>query len=658
VSKSISVTEVRNALRCPRLFVLGRLRGQQVAFPVGSSLLGATFHRILESFARSVDSPPPELLRASTDGEVGAAVGAWLMGYLVRELAATSSLTTMPAEVDDLAEALRALSRFLANGLITGASPPAEALAQLVHHGELPVETIVDSDGETVRLTGRIDALYASSRGELDVVEYKLTEETNDELDRAQVSLYRYLLREHRALDASPVILRFNPELTVTRLSADEADALVEQRLLPLVRDMIRWSENATDTPPTERPEICPACPLRDDCAAHFPSYLLSRDGPPAGALRPQTTAGGDSVTAARRLSRTASLAEDVDARKQSDEVKASIEKVLRSLGVAASLPKPATIGPRLLGLEVSAGRGRVAALDRAANDVIHKLRSEHDTTLTYENRGGLRRFWVVRRSPRPVTLSSLFLREELWLSEKPGRFVLGETAEGGVLRGDLRESTLSHILVGGTTGSGKSVLLKVLAASLAQFQPPAALQLTLIDPKRVTFGPFRASLASHLAHPLCFDVGEALGVLEGLADEMERRYERFDESAVETVDEYNDESAEDPLPRHVVIIDEFQDLLVDKATRVPFETVVHRLGSKARGAGIHLVLATQRPDAKTVSGVIKANMPGRIALRVRQKVNSQIILGQAGAEELLGEGDLIADLGLGLVRAQGAMLG
>ncbi len=657
MSKSISVTEVRNALRCPRLFLLGRLRGQQVAFPVGSSLLGATFHRILEAFARSVDSPTPALLRASTEGEVASALGAWLMGYLVCELAASPSLTTMPAEVDDLAEALRALSRFLANGLPTGKAS-AEALAQLVHHGELPVEATIEGRGETVRLTGRVDALYARSRGELDVVEYKLTEDTNEELDRAQVSLYRYLLREHQALDAAPVVLRFNPELTVTRVPGEEADALVEQRLLPLVRDMMNWAKDGADTPPTERPEICPACPLRDDCSTRFPSYLSSRDGPPAAALRPHTTASGATVTAVRRPSRPAPVAEDVDARRQSDEVKASIQQVLRGLGVAASFPKPATIGPRLLALEVSAGRGRVAALDRAANDVIHKLRSDHDTNLTYENRGGLRKYWVVRRSPRPVILSSLFAREEPWLSEKSGRFVLGETADGTVLRGDLREPTLSHILVGGTTGSGKSVLLKVLAASLAQFQPPAALQLTLIDPKRVTFGPFRAALASHLAHPLCFDVGEALAVLEGLADEMERRYERFAERAVETVDEYNEESGEDTLPRHVVIIDEFQDLLVEKATRVPFETVVHRLGSKARGAGVHLVLATQRPDAKTVSGVIKANMPGRIALRVRQKVNSQIILGQPGAEELLGQGDMIADLGLGLVRAQAAMLG
>ena len=170
--------------------------------------------------------------------------------------------------------------------------------------------------------------------------------------------------------------------------------------------------------------------------------------------------------------------------------------------------------------------------------------------------------------------------------------------------------------------------------------------------------GPFRASLASHLAHPLCFDAEEALVVLEGLADEMERRYERFAAREIETIDDYNEDSPKDALPRHVVIIDEYQDLLVDKATRAPFEAVVQRLGSKARGAGIHLVLATQRPDAKTVSGVIKANLPGRIALRVQQKVNSQIILGQSGAEELLGQGDLLADLGHGTIRAQGAMLG
>ena len=660
MSKSISVTEVRNALRCPRLFVLGRLRGQQVAFPVGSSLLGATFHRILEAFARSVDLPLPAvaaLPRGSAAAAIADPLGAWLMSHLAREIEATPALTTMPAEIDDLAEALRALARFLADELPHDLTP-AQGLAQLVRHGELSVETTLEAPAGLVRLTGRIDALYARSRGEIEVVEYKLTDDANDELDRAQVALYRYLLRQHQELDASPVVLRFNPALTVTRMTAADADTLVERRLLPLVRDMARWAEDGTEAPATLRPELCPACPMRDDCMVTYAAYLPDRDVPPAGALRPRTAPEGQAAPALVRPSRPLALPEDLDARTQAEEVKANIQSVLRKLGVAASLTRPPTVGPRLLALEISAGRGRVAALDQAAADVIHKLRTDHDTRLTYEKQSGLRRFWIVRRSPRTVTLSSLFAREEAWLSEKAGRFVLGEVVDGSPLRGDLRDPTLCHILVGGTTGSGKSVLLKVLAASLAQFQPPARLQLTLVDPKRVTFGPFRASLASHLAHPLCFDAEEALVVLEGLADEMERRYERFAAREVETIDDYNEDSPKDALPRHVVIIDEYQDLLVDKATRAPFEAVVQRLGSKARGAGIHLVLATQRPDAKTVSGVIKANLPGRIALRVQQKVNSQIILGQSGAEELLGQGDLLADLGHGMIRAQGAMLG
>jgi len=132
----------------------------------------------------------------------------------------------------------------------------------------------------------------------------------------------------------------------------------------------------------------------------------------------------------------------------------------------------------------------------------------------------------------------------------------------------------------------------------------------------------------------------------------MEARYRRFEARGAEDIDDYN-ESADEPLPRRVVVVDEFQDLLADKAIRGAFLDGVKRLGAKARAAGIHLVLATQRPDRNTVPGEIKANLGGKIALRVQAMVNSRIILDQGGAEKLLGKGDLLADLGHGIVRAQ-----
>src|SRR4051812_2542330 len=183
----VSVTEVRNALRCPRLFALGRALGRSVAFPVGSSCLGASFHRIVERLTQVVAAPPPSfavLPAAAPRDEVEAALSDWLLDLLIAELSSDAMYATMPGEVDDLAEALRELSRHLTGRLRRSPEPPAPALARLLHAGERAIEAALDPGGCVV--SGRLDALYADPRGELEVIEYKLTDETNDELDRAQ----------------------------------------------------------------------------------------------------------------------------------------------------------------------------------------------------------------------------------------------------------------------------------------------------------------------------------------------------------------------------------------------------------------------------------------------------------------------------------------
>ena len=200
-------------------------------------------------------------------------------------------------------------------------------------------------------------------------------------------------------------------------------------------------------------------------------------------------------------------------------------------------------------------------------------------------------------------------------------------------------------------------MLLRAVATSLVHFHSPAHVRLTLIDPKRVTFKSLEASLGSHLAHPIVYEVDRAIAILDDLVDLMEERYGLLDEANVQDLGEYGEEHPEAPLARHVVIIDEFADLTVTKETKQPFLAAVQRLGAKARAAGIHLVLATQRPDAKAVPGVIKANLPGRVALRVPSGTNSRIILDQKGAEALLGKGDLLAELGTGVVRAQAPLV-
>ncbi|MBI2896578.1 MAG: PD-(D/E)XK nuclease family protein [Deltaproteobacteria bacterium] len=654
-----SVTEIRNALRCPRVFALGRLRGRQVAFPLGASALGSAFHRIVEAFARAVDGPPPQVLDLApgcATEAIEAALSRWILELGARELETDPGYASMPAEVDDLAEALRQLAAYLAARIAKGDEPPRRAIAALVAEAEVGLETTVELDGgEVAVVTGRIDALYAPRDARAEVVEYKLTHDSNEELDRAQVALYRFLLSRSRDLDAVPVILRFNPGLTITQLARETADALVAGRLVPLLGRMSAWVERPGSAPATDRTDLCPACPVRAECREVYAEHLTSRDDPPSNAARPRPAPQGGLRPAAmpepmapRRERR------DEEGREEAEGLRSKIVGILRQQGVGSPHAKPPVVGARIIQVEVSVAAGSIGRIDRAAKDVVHRLAAEDGVTAAYEKKGGLRFFRAERRRPRTVVLSDLIADRADWLRERPGRFVIGEAVDGEVVCGDLSDPSSCHLLVGGATGSGKSVLLRSIVTSLAHFHPPSAVRFTLIDPKRVSFGRLAVGLAAHLSGPVCHDVAETLPVLEGLVEQMEDRYRILEEEAVQSVVELEEvRQGRERIPLEVVVVDEFQDLVASKETREPFIALVRRLGAKARAAGIHLVLATQRPTRDSVPGSIKANLPGKIALKTASGLESRIILDQAGAESLLGKGDLLADLGSWPVRGQ-----
>jgi S-DNA-T family DNA segregation ATPase FtsK/SpoIIIE len=660
MSERFSVTEVRNAMRCPRIFALGRLATRAVAFPVGSSCLGAAFHKIVDRFASTVETPPAHLsslARGAALDEVQSSLSSWLLGLLIDELDSDPAYAAIPGEVDDLAEALREFARHLAGRLASFQEPPAGALGQVVRASERTVETLFEAEGALVH--GRLDALFADANGKLDVVEYKLTDEANDALDRAQVILYRELLRQGDGADARPVVLRFTPTLRETSVSRHESDERVRLQILPLIRSMVTWSGDPKSAPATERKDLCAACPVATDCAATFPERLSLRDDPPVGGSRPRP--GLDRTLAATSTSsRPSATAEDDDGEREAEVLKQRILAELNRQGISAVSPRPATVGPTLYIMEVSRRRGAVSQLDRAADDVIHRLAAEDQVELTYEKQGGHRRFIVRRSKPQAVLLAPLLEAKRNWLAERPGRFVVGQRPDGAIVTGDLSDSSTPHLLVAGQTGSGKSIWIQSLVASLVQYHGPERIRFTLVDPKRVTFiGPaFRSAVATHLDGPIRFDVEEALPAIAQLVDLMEERYQAFERAQVTDLLEYNDQvDADERLERRLLIIDEFQDLIVDRASKETFFAGIRRLGAKARAAGIHLVLATQRPDRETVPPIIKANLGGKIALQVGNQTNSRIVLDQGGAEKLLGKGDLLADLGHGVVRAQGALM-
>jgi S-DNA-T family DNA segregation ATPase FtsK/SpoIIIE len=657
----VSVTEVRNALRCPRVFALGRALGVPVAFPVGSSSLGAAFHRVVARFCRTLDVPPPRVraLDTGTGAEaIQAALAAWLLDeHLVPELVSSPLYASMPAEVDDLAEALRQWCAYLSADLAAASEPCAHAVRSFVVRSEGAVQGTLGraGHGPGVRVTGRFDALYRRVSGAFDVVEYKLTDEANAELDEAQVALYRTLLRQGSGIEATPVLLRFAPELSVVRVAAAKADSLVQGRLGPLVEQMARWAASPAEAPATARGDLCAVCPVRSACRRRHADFVPPRDTPPADAARPGPDPSGSLVAEPSTLEPVAPEP-DHHGHAEAAELADLVVRELAHHGVHVTAAPP-LVGPRLVTIEVlGTQRQRVGPLDAAADDVRFRLA---DRGLTYHKEGARRRFTAPRRRAREVSLPALLAAKRPWLSERAGRFVLGEGMGGEVITGDLGDGSTPHLLVGGQAGSGKSVLLRALVTGMAQFHQPSSIRFTLVDPKRVTFGRLRTVLGAHLEGPVLHEPAAVIEQLDSLAARMEQRYELFERRHVEDIEGYNELAAGEPgaLARHVLVLDEFQDLVVDPATKKPFLDGIARLGAKARAAGIHLVLATQRPDQHVVPGVIKANLGGKIALRVATAVNSRIILDQPGAELLLGNGDFLADLGRGLVRGQGALV-
>jgi S-DNA-T family DNA segregation ATPase FtsK/SpoIIIE len=192
------------------------------------------------------------------------------------------------------------------------------------------------------------------------------------------------------------------------------------------------------------------------------------------------------------------------------------------------------------------------------------------------------------------------------------------------------------HLLVGGTTGSGKSVCLHALILSLISRLPPSALQLALIDPKQVEFAVYRGSQYLY-RDEIAMTATAAREMLIELVTEMEVRYSTFMTAGVSNIDDARKKRIE--LPYLVVVIEELADLLM---MGKDIEDHIVRLAQKARAAGIHLVIATQRPDAKTFSGLVRSNIPARIALTVQKSTESIIILDESGAEDLLGAGDML----------------
>jgi S-DNA-T family DNA segregation ATPase FtsK/SpoIIIE len=459
-----------------------------------------------------------------------------------------------------------------------------------------------------VRISGIADAILRDPKSNRwCCIEFKLSDGL-DPIDLCQAALYQSLIGNDVAADIA--LVRFVPEC--------------RERVLSVA-------------------QLGPATAELLNVAGHLAGVAGSRATPHPGVLDDKTK-------------------QEIRQAAQASTAVTNLEKkiidVLRGFGLETSSAGHPIVGPSFIRFSLKPGRAvPVKKILSRAEDIGVQVGVE-PPMIQIED--GVVVVDVSRRDQRE-TVPFARIRETL-PSPDPlqgnSKIPLGVDLNNRVLSIDLAASESPHVLVAGTAGSGKTEWLRAAIAALLLTNTPETLRLVLVDPKHVGFSELARS--PFLLHPNALVLppdGSLIEQLDLLVEEMDRRYREFKQSGADDLRSWRAKTGR-PMARIVCVIDEFADMMADSAQRRSLEDRVVRLGAKARAAGIHLVLATQRPDHKTVTGRLNANLSVRVCLRTTTYQQSLVALQRLGAERLLGKGDLFYSLGDRLLRLQAPYLG
>ena len=315
--------------------------------------------------------------------------------------------------------------------------------------------------------------------------------------------------------------------------------------------------------------------------------------------------------------------------------------ETLLSFNVTASI-KGFDRGPRITRYEVVPAKGvKVSAIMGLKDDIALNLASEGirmEAPIPGKSAVGVE---IPNSQPYTVKLRSLLECEEFKSSKSNTVVCVGKDVAGQPVFGDI--SKMPHLLIAGATGMGKSVCINSLLLSMLYKAKPDEVKFIMIDPKKVEFNIYNG--IPHLLIPVVTDPKQAAGALMWAVEQMEKRYEIIEKARVRNIDAYNAKVIDnpgmgEPMPKIVIVIDELSDLMMQ--VKDPVESLIMILAAKARAAGIHLIIGTQRPSVDIITGVIKANIPTRIACKVMSNADSRTILDATGAEDLLDKGDML----------------
>ncbi|GEN32299.1 S-DNA-T family DNA segregation ATPase FtsK/SpoIIIE [Cerasibacillus quisquiliarum] len=323
------------------------------------------------------------------------------------------------------------------------------------------------------------------------------------------------------------------------------------------------------------------------------------------------------------------------------DEQTRLLERTLKHFNVRARVVNVSQ-GPSVTRFEVKPEMGvKVSKIRNLSDDLKLNMAAKDiriEAPIPGKNTVGIE---VPNVSPRMVNLQEIFTASAFKENHSPLSIALGLNIEGAPIVTDIGK--MPHGLIAGATGSGKSVCINAILISLLYKAHYDEVKFLLIDPKMVELAPYNG--IPHLISPVITDVKAATAALKWAVNEMEERYERFVKEGVRDIKRYNEkvksqERLEEKMPYLVIVIDELADLMMVSPQDV--EDAICRIAQKARAAGIHLLLATQRPSVDVITGLIKANIPTRIAFSVSSQVDSRTIIDHSGAEKLLGKGDML----------------
>jgi S-DNA-T family DNA segregation ATPase FtsK/SpoIIIE len=441
-----------------------------------------------------------------------------------------------------------------------------------------------------VDVRARVDAIRIHPERRLEVVDYKLSQGNEQKADLVQIAIYAHLLQ-------------------IWRPGCEFCGTL--EYYLP------KFSEVHVSR-----------ADLSDIFAGMVAPVLREMFAPKTSVTTPRTTGTGANLIALGR---------------------ATVEAFRGfNLGVEVS---SVIEGPQLVRLRLTPAPGvKVSSLANRAEDLQIPL-SLAEPPLIKAGKG----FVILdlpRPEPKPCLLKEALADGLASALKTTVAFPIGIGVEGDPVVADFADPNTCHALVAGSTGSGKSEWLKALVASMLLRSKPESVQIALIDPKILTFAGVEGS--PYLWRPVATTLADAMAILRDAVAEMDTRYQVLARGGFMNLHE-RFKAGKTDLPFLLLIFDEFADLiLAGREDKKEFESLVARIAGKGRAAGIHLVLATQRPDRLVVTGLIKANLPLKVCLKVANAVNAQIVLDEPGAESLFGKGDLLCDFGKGLVRAQG----